>query len=89
MNSIFSNRFFQGGITIAVIGMAFFAYQSFTSEIIMTDVDAADAGTLAGVKIETRQIYVSEDSKIETAKITSDSKENIISNENIVEKTTK
>ena len=41
MNKFFSNRFFQGGIAIAAIGIAFFAYQNFTGENAVTDIDAA------------------------------------------------
>ena len=41
MNKLFSNRFFQGGIAIAAIGIAFFAYQGFTGESTTTDVDAS------------------------------------------------
>ena len=77
------------GATIAVIGIAFFAYQSFTDESTVTDVNAEAAGAQVEVQIEAHQVYVSEDNKIETAKTSTNNKENIISNENTTEKTAK
>ena len=41
--SIFSNRFVQGGIAIAVIGIAFFTYQNFSGEIELTDSEVITA----------------------------------------------
>ena len=59
--SIFSNRFFQGGIAIAAIGIVFFAYQNFTGESVEGDVDV----TTAEIQKEMHQVYVSEDNKTE------------------------
>lgn len=41
MSKFFSNRFFQSGIAIATIGIAFFVYQGFTDESTATDNDVA------------------------------------------------
>ena len=61
--SIFSNRFFQGGITIVAIGIVFFAYQNFTGESVEGDVDA----TTAEIQKDMHQVYVPEDNKTENA----------------------
>ena len=88
MSNIFSNRFFQGGIAIAAIGVAFFAYQSFAGETTDNDVDAAaadistDNSTTATTaasegQVEAHQVYVTEDNKVENA-INNDEKTNTI-----------
>ena len=69
MNTFFSNRFFQSGIAIAAIGVAFFAYQSFTGESIVTDSDAA-------VETEAMNIITS----IEETPAESNKVENVINN---------
>ena len=89
MSNIFSNRFFQGGIAIAVIGISFFAYQSLTGEITMTDIDETAIKSQAEAKIEGQHIYVSEGSKVETAKTSTSNKESIIIDDDTEEKTTK
>ena len=38
MTNILSNRFFQGGIAIAAIAIAFFGYQNFSSEEVSAEV---------------------------------------------------
>jgi len=78
MSNIFSNRFFQGGIAIAVVGIAFFAYQNFTGEIETADAEATTAEissesstVTTAVKsegnVEADQGLTSEDNKTENA----------------------
>jgi len=64
MNTFFSNRFFQGGIAIAAIGTAFFAYQNFTGESAATDVDATNEVEMVGASGEE---VSAESNKIENA----------------------
>lgn len=78
MSNIFSNRFFQGGIAITVIGIAFFAYQNFTGEIETADAGVTTAETssksstvITAAKsegnVEVDQSLISEDNKTENA----------------------
>ncbi len=79
MNNIFSNRFVQGGIVIAIIGITFFTYQNFTGEIDTTDSEVTTAeifnensvtttaATAEGTIVEAGQDNVIEDTKTENA----------------------
>jgi hypothetical protein len=78
MNNIFSNRFFQGGIAITGIGLAFYAYQNFTGETAITDSEVTTAeisnensvtttAATLGEEIEANQNDAVEDIKTENA----------------------
>ena len=49
MTNIFSNRFFQGGIAVAAVVIAFFGYQSFSDDT----TDETTAGTEAAAEATT------------------------------------
>jgi len=65
MTNIFSNRFFQGGIAIAAVAVAFFGYQSFsadTTEATEEEVSAeATAETTAAPAEATENVDAIED----------------------------
>ncbi len=76
MSNIFSNRFFQGSIAAAVIGIAFYAYKNSAgdtnvadSEVATTEIsnEASIATTTvtSGEEIEVNQDNVIEDNKTE------------------------
>ena len=66
MNTFFSNRFFQGGIAITAIGVAFFAYQSFTGENTATDSDVTTEAEMVNV-ITSDEEVTAESNKVENA----------------------
>jgi len=78
MSNIFSNRFVQGTIAIAVIGIAFFAYQNSTGEVATDDSEVTTAEisnensmvtatTTSEGTIENTQVEASGDNKTENA----------------------
>jgi hypothetical protein len=86
MNTFFSNRFFQSGIAITAIGIAFFAYQSFTGENAVTDSNATTEAEMVNV-ITSDEEVTAESNKVENAVNNTDASDTI--NTAVEESTTK